>query len=45
LAEIKQLRRVQDFAERPQQFNGKFEVPTFEEIIALAKRKPRRRGG
>jgi glycerophosphoryl diester phosphodiesterase len=39
LAEIKQLRRVQDFAERPQQFNGKFEVPTFEEIIALAKRK------
>ncbi|MFL6564866.1 MAG: glycerophosphodiester phosphodiesterase [Burkholderiales bacterium] len=39
LAEIKQLRRVQDFAERPQQFNGKFEIPTFEEIIALAKRK------
>ena len=36
LAEIKRLRRVQDFAERPQQFNGKFEVPTFEEVIALA---------
>src|SRR5712691_8447335 len=39
LAEIKRLRAVQDFAERPQQFNGKFEVPTLEEIIALAKRK------
>src|SRR4051812_37443527 len=39
LAEIKQLRRVQDFAERPQQFNGKFEIPTLEEVIALAKRK------
>jgi glycerophosphoryl diester phosphodiesterase len=33
LAEIKRLRRVQDFPERPQQFNGKFEVPTLEEII------------
>jgi glycerophosphoryl diester phosphodiesterase len=44
LAEIKQLRRVQDFAERPQQFNGKFEVPTFEEIIALAKRKAEEKG-
>jgi glycerophosphoryl diester phosphodiesterase len=39
LAEIKRLRRVQDFAERPQQFNGKFEVPTLEEVIELAKRK------
>lgn len=39
LAEIKRLRRVQDFAERPQQFNGSFEVPTLEEVIALAKRK------
>src|SRR5262245_53921976 len=39
LAEIKQLRRVQDFADRPQQFNGQFEVPTLEEIIALVKRK------
>src|SRR5439155_9234986 len=28
LAEIKRLRAVQDFAERPQQFNGKFEIPT-----------------
>ena len=39
LAEIKRLRAVQDFAERPQQFNGKFEIPTLEEVIALAKRK------
>jgi glycerophosphoryl diester phosphodiesterase len=44
LAEIKRLRRVQDFAERPQQFNGKFEVPTLEEVIALAKRKSEEKG-
>src|SRR5262249_62051733 len=44
LAEIKRLRRVQDFADRPQQFNGKFEVPTLEEIIALAKRKSKEKG-
>jgi len=39
LAEIKRLRAVQDFADRPQQFNGKFEIPTLQEIIDLAKRK------
>src|SRR5882672_10081541 len=44
LAEIKRLRRVQDFADRPQQFNGKFEVPTLEEIIALVKRKSKEKG-
>src|SRR5258705_9920621 len=44
LAEIKRLRRVEDFAERPQQFNGKFEVPTLEEVIALAKRKAEEKG-
>jgi glycerophosphoryl diester phosphodiesterase len=44
LAEIKQLRAVQDFPERPQQFNGKFEIPTLEEIIALAKRKSDEKG-
>jgi glycerophosphoryl diester phosphodiesterase len=44
LAEIKELRAVQDFAERPQQFNGKFEIPTLEEVIALAKRKSEERG-
>jgi glycerophosphoryl diester phosphodiesterase len=41
LAEIKTLRAVQPFPERPQQFNGKFRIPTFEEVIALAKRKSR----
>ena len=44
LDEIKQLRAVQDFAERPQQFNGKFEIPTLEEVIALAKRKSKEKG-
>src|SRR2546422_1917959 len=44
LREIKKLRAVQDFAERPQQFNGKFEIPTLEEIIALAKRKSEEKG-
>jgi glycerophosphoryl diester phosphodiesterase len=39
LAEIKTLRAVQAFAERPQQFNGMFEIPTLEEIIQLVKRK------
>jgi len=39
LAEIKTLRAVQAFGERDQSFNGKFEIPTFEEVIALAKRK------
>jgi len=44
LAEIKRLRRVQDFADRPQQFNGKFEIPTLAEVIALAKRKSGEKG-
>jgi len=44
LAEIKRLRAVQDFADRLQQFNGNFEVPTLEEIIALAKRKSEEKG-
>src|SRR5262245_29742228 len=44
LAEIKKLRRVQDFADRPQQFNGKFEIPTLEEVIELVKRKSKEKG-
>jgi len=44
LAEIKTLRAVQPFAERPQQFNGLFAIPTLEEVIALAKRKSREKG-
>jgi glycerophosphoryl diester phosphodiesterase len=44
LAEIKQLRAVQDFADRLHQFDGKFQIPTLEEIIALAKRKSEEKG-
>jgi glycerophosphoryl diester phosphodiesterase len=33
LAEIKQLRAVQSQAYRPQEYNGKYQIPTFEEII------------
>ena len=38
LTEIKTLRAVQPLAFRPQGFNGEFEIPTFDEVIALAKR-------
>ena len=44
LAEIKQLRAVQSFAERDQAFNGKFQIPTLAEVIDLAKRKSREEG-
>jgi glycerophosphoryl diester phosphodiesterase len=43
LAEIKTLRAVQAFPERPQRFNGRFQIPTLEEVIALAKRESRKR--
>jgi glycerophosphoryl diester phosphodiesterase len=42
LAEIKQLRAVQPLAERPQAFNGKFEIPTFEEVLDLVERMERK---
>jgi glycerophosphoryl diester phosphodiesterase len=38
LAEIKTLRAVQPLPERPQRFNGRFGIPTFGEVVALAKR-------
>lgn len=44
LAEIKRLRAVQAFAERPQRLNGVFEIPTLEEVIQLAKRKTKETG-
>ena len=44
LREIKQLRAVQTFPERPQRFNGKFEIPTLKEVIDLVKRESRKRG-
>src|SRR3989441_7660810 len=44
LREIKKLRAVQDFAERPQQFNGRVEVPAAEAVIALAERRAEEQG-
>ena len=38
LREIKTLRAVQPLAERSQRYNGRFKVPTFEQVIALSKR-------
>jgi glycerophosphoryl diester phosphodiesterase len=38
LAEIKTLRAIQRLANRPQQFNGLYKVPTLVEVIDLAER-------
>ena len=38
LAQIRTLRARQPLTFRPQQFNDRFKIPTFEEVIALAKR-------
>jgi glycerophosphoryl diester phosphodiesterase len=43
LAEIKTLRAVQTFPERPQRFNGRFKIPTLEEVIDLVKHESRKR--
>lgn len=37
LAEIKSLRAVQPFAGRPKVFDGLYQVPTFDEVLQLAK--------
>ncbi|UDF02546.1 glycerophosphodiester phosphodiesterase [Asticcacaulis sp. AND118] len=37
LAEIKTLRAKQAFADRDQSYNGRFEVPTLEEVIGLVR--------
>jgi len=42
LKEIKTLRAVQPFAERPHKFDGKFKIPTFDEILDLVSRNERR---
>jgi glycerophosphoryl diester phosphodiesterase len=42
LAELRTLHAVQPFPDRPQRFNGKFRIPTLEEVIALAKRYSKR---
>ena len=39
LAEIRTLRAVQAFGERDQAFNGQYRIPTFDEVIELARRK------
>jgi len=44
LKEIKTLRARQTMAERPQQFNGTFSIPTFDEVLALARQAGRERG-
>jgi glycerophosphoryl diester phosphodiesterase len=44
LAEIKQLRAVQPNPARSKEFDGRFEIPTFEEILALAERESQQRG-
>jgi glycerophosphoryl diester phosphodiesterase len=44
LAEIRTLRAVQALGERDQAFNGRFRIPTFDEVIALAKRKSAEEG-
>ena len=37
LAELKTLRAVQPLSDRDQSVNGKFQIPTFEEVLDLAK--------
>ena len=44
LAELRSLRAMQARKERPQQYNGQFLIPTFEEIIALAQSESQRLG-
>ncbi|MGL5447362.1 MAG: glycerophosphodiester phosphodiesterase [Rhabdaerophilum sp.] len=44
LAEIKTLRATQPLKERDQSFNGQFAVPTFQEVIDLAKAESQRTG-
>ncbi|MDO4232679.1 MAG: glycerophosphodiester phosphodiesterase [Lautropia sp.] len=44
LAELNQLRAVQPLAERDQSHNGKYMVPTFEQVLELAQSETRRSG-
>jgi glycerophosphoryl diester phosphodiesterase len=44
LAQIKTLRAKQPRPLRPTEFDGKFEIPTFQEVIDLVKRESRKRG-
>ncbi len=44
LAELRTLRAIQPRADRAQQFNGLFQIPTLDEIIDLARRESAARG-
>jgi glycerophosphoryl diester phosphodiesterase len=44
LAEIRTLRAKQTRTPRPTEFDGKFRIPTLQEVIRLAKRESRREG-
>jgi glycerophosphoryl diester phosphodiesterase len=44
LAEIKMLRAVQPFGNRDQSFNGLYQIPTFDEILQLVRRKTEEEG-
>jgi glycerophosphoryl diester phosphodiesterase len=44
LAEVKTLRAVQPVAGRPQEFNGLYEIPTLDEVIAVAESEGDARG-
>jgi glycerophosphoryl diester phosphodiesterase len=44
LAEIKTLRAVQPLAQRDHQYDGQFQIPTLDEVIALTKAKSQETG-
>lgn len=44
LAEIKTLGAISTDAERPQQFNGLYKIPTFQEVVDLAKAQSKSTG-
>ncbi|MDP4302371.1 glycerophosphodiester phosphodiesterase [Leptothrix discophora] len=44
LAEIKTLRAIQAVGERDHRFDGEFDIPTLDEVIALVKRKSEQKG-
>jgi glycerophosphoryl diester phosphodiesterase len=44
LEQVKRLGAIITDAERPQQFNGKFQVPTFDEVIAFTKAQSAKHG-
>ena len=43
-AEIKTLRAIQPLPERSQRYNGRFRIPSFDQVLDLVKRQSRREG-